>query len=390
MAEEDYLTDEREETEVPGTDPIESSEFESDEAREAREDQEEAEHEAKRAERPRPSPEGRQAPAAAAPPAAADPAASPYFATLPPYYQNAVRSGVLTVDQALTRHLANQAQHVNRIHRENEQIRADLAAAAAKQGEITAKTAARVERLLAAMGVDEPKAAGAIPSREEDEAGHVIGRLGKIEERLEAGQAELRQTAEQQRMEAEVSRRAESIERYSAADYAAVAAQAPDYDAAESFVVERVFAEEALRLAEQFPGANPQEINAQAAKNLLTLSATLQAQAAQSGISLASEVYKYAQRLGYRGQAAAAPAAPAQPSARSRDQQRMDAHRERIGASHTIAGTAPRVAPPSDGDMIRAILDFTDEEFEELFEGLTPAQQSKQMEDLLRPYARHG
>jgi hypothetical protein len=375
MAEEEYLTDDREETEDPGSDPIESGEFESDEAREAREDQEEAAHEAKQAAR------GRASAAAAPPPPAVaarpDPAASsPFFATLPPYYQNAVRSGVLTPEAAVARHLANQAQHVNRIHRENEQIRADLAAAAKAQGEITAKTAARVERLLGAMGIEEPKPAGAIPSREEDEAGHVIGRLGQIEQRLEA----------------EVGRRAESVEHYSAADYAAVVAQAPDYDEAEQFVVERVFAEEALRLAEQFPEATQEQINAQAGKNLITLSATLQAQAQEKGISLASEVYKYARRLGYGPQAAqaaaAAPAAP--PAARSRDQARMDAHRERIGASHTIAGTPPRAVPPSDGDMIRAILDFTDEEFEELFEGLTPAQQSKQMEDLLRPYARTG
>jgi hypothetical protein len=378
----------REETEDPGTDPIES-ETESDEAREAREDREEEEHEAKRAavrgERGLPA-----ARPGAEPPPAPDPAAgSPFWATLPPFYQNAVRSGVLTPEQALTRHLDNQRQHVNRIHRENELVRRQLEESTRESKAIQEKTAARVERLLKALGADEPPAPGAVPSREEDEAGHVIGRLGQIEQQVRQGQEELRQTAEQQRLEAELGRRAEAIEHYSAADYANVASQAPDYDQAEAFVVERVFAEEALRLAEQYPGASAADVNAQAAKNVVNLSAVLQAQAAEKGISLASEVYKYARQLGYGHQAAqAAAAAPATPArGKSRDQRRMDAHRERIGASHTIAGTAPRVTPQSDQERITAILNFTDEEFEELFEGLDPQQAESQFKAILATHA---
>lgn len=365
-------------------DPLEEegsapAKFPSDEETDREEDEAEAEHE-----RRRPA-AGAPAPAAVAGP---DPSADGLFNLLPASYQNAVRAGALTTVQAFQRAQENQRQHLSRIHGEAERARSEAAAARQEAAGATAKMAARVEKLMAAFGVEDPAGGGAkkLPTLEEDAPGHLAGRLDEIQRELEQGRLDA-STAEAQRAHAaEIDGMRGSVEAHVSADYEAAIEHLPDYDEAEAFLVNRVFAGEVLRLSELHPGATQQQIEATAQQNLLSISAELQIQAAAKGVSLAAEVYKAARANGYghqaaRAQAAAAPPPPAAPSP---GQRRMAAARERQASASTIAGTAPRVSGRTDEQLITEILNFTDDEFDELFDGDDDYQADRRFKTILR------
>jgi hypothetical protein len=387
MAYEEPEFDEDEREEGEGAEPSEGDGGETEAAREAREDAEEAAHEARRGTRGEAGEGASPAPAsnAAAP---GSPESNPFWSVLPAAYQQAVKSGTVTVEAALSRHMENQRQHLSRIHGNNERLQREIEATrqAAEQG--GAKTAARLDRLLGALGVADPVAAtGQIPAAEDDLAGHLVGRLGQIEGRLEAGQQEAARAAEEMQQRVYVEREADAIEAYSAAHYEATVQQFPDYDQAEAFLVNRAFSAELMRLTDQFPGATQEQLRQAAAQSILATSAELQRQARRNGTSLPAAVYNAARQNGWGGQQQVQQQQPARPTPA---QQRMAAQRELRGASQTIAGTAPRVAPPSETQLLDEILNFTDEEFEELFEGDDNRAAEKHFRALLQPYSHPG
>lgn len=264
-------------------------------------------------------------------------------------------------EQPVPDHRDQQIANLNRAMRqEREQKRAAKQATRAleqRQRLIEQRHEIIMQRVAAATGADLSDLTGAQrqpPEADTDPIGHLTGRMQQMVDPL----LQKINGLEHQLATRELNGQVAEVDRFVADDTAAFAADHPDYDEAEDYVLESMATDTWRAAKAQYPNADEDDLAAHVEQYIGRAIGNLKVGAFRDRKSLASVVYSVAQQKGWGGQQ--------QQPAPGRRQQRgkvgeLQRNLQRTGANMALE-RSPRKAPLS----LQGLADLDDEEFDRL------------------------
>lgn len=295
-------------------------------------------------------------------------------AMLPRDIQLKLESGQYTEAQAWQAFGQRQRAIAARLHTRLDKITRE-------QASIASRAEARMAKLAIALGVEEAPAAGAEELEATDPA------LARIEARLEEERKEREAAAARQR----VAEETRAVESYVDSDIDAVAAQVPEYYAAQRFVVGRALDVARGMVAEQMPELSDEAVEQRAMQLVEQRAAALQIEAYRTRRSLGQYVLGMAAQMGWTPQQVAAVAEQAAQSAAP--PRRVDPRVARIKARMDAAGpsVATSGAPiAAEKTLEQALYELSDEEYDDWLSKHSPtaADRARNFQNLARQASR--
>lgn len=252
--------------------------------------------------------------------------ANPLYQQLPAGYKRKVLAGQASVEEAVAQRqrqlIAAGQGNARKIVQEQERAAAAIQQleASHKQSllDMEIRVANRFEKLLRQLtGEPEPEEKPAGPLDPRDQL--LLG----VAQKLDAmGSVQAKQAEEQQ-----IAQEMRAVEEYSAADVERHIAAVPWYPEAEAFVEQQAFIAELSMINDTWPELSDQQAEQLAARRVMEMAANLMTEAKSKRVSLAAEIIRKAQELGFqpRGAAPEQPAPrPGSPKARLADQLRRE------------------------------------------------------------------
>lgn len=201
-----------------------------------------------------------------------------------------------------------------------------------------------------------------IPDPDEDIAGHIVA---KVRREIAGLTGKLEDQKAQEKAQAEIDTRIGQVKSFHEADVSRFEQEHPDYDAAETFVLEQTYATQEAAIRAAHPRAPKAWVEQRAQAALMDIVARHQLQFAADGASLAEYVYQRAIEGGYQpGNGNGRPTPAKKPRAGGAAD--LKDRRQRAGTSLAAVSGSPATG----GKRIEQLADMEDDEFAELMDGI--------------------